>query len=77
MTLSAAANATSTVAIPPRATEVNVGSLNAKSPASAAPTVSAEKTTVRPAVTSVCSTAVAMSTPVARSSRNRLTMSRL
>ena len=58
------------------ATEVNVGSPKANSPDSAVATVSAEKVTVRPAVAPVCSTAPVISRPVARASRNRLTMSR-
>jgi hypothetical protein len=75
--VSAAASATSTVAIPPTATEVNVGSPNANRPASAAATVSAEKVMVRPAVASVRATAAVMPCPAARASRNRLTISRL
>ena len=71
------ASATSTVAIPPIATEVKVGSPKASSPDSAAATVSAEKVTVRPAVAAVNSTAAGTSAPAARASRNRLTISRL
>ena len=61
--------------MPPTASEVNVDSPNANRPASAAMTVIAENTRVRPAVVTVRSTAVGTSVPSARSSRNRLTMS--
>ena len=73
-----AASATSTVAMPPMASEVNVGSPKANRPASDAMTVSAEKVIVRPAVPIVrIDRGVSTSAPAARSSRNRLTISRL
>ena len=77
--VSPAASATSTVAMPPIASEVNVGSPNANSPASDAMTIIAEKLIVRPAVPIVRATAVARSASgsAPRSSRNRLTISRL
>jgi hypothetical protein len=77
ISVSAAAIAISTVAMPAIATEVKVGSSKKNSPDSAVATVSAEKVTVRPAVAPVCSTASATLAPVARASRNRLTISRL
>jgi hypothetical protein len=77
--LSPTASATNTVAMPPIASEVNVGSPNANSPASEAITITAEKLIVRPAVPTVRATATPSSPSgsAPRSSRNRLTISRL
>jgi len=67
----------STVTMPPAASEVKSGSPKTNRPASEAMTVNAENVTVRPAAAALRAAASAGAAPMPRSSRNRLTMSRL